>query len=83
MKRYTRGEAIRAKCLECSCGSSHEVRLCPVADCALYRYRLGYEEREADELSRNCGEIQNGQDATEFSAQNESKEESTIVIAAN
>lgn len=43
MVRLTRGEAIRAKCLDCCCGSAYEVRLCPCSDCALYRYRLGRE----------------------------------------
>jgi hypothetical protein len=33
--------AIRAKCLDCTCGSSNEVQLCPVTDCSLYPYRLG------------------------------------------
>ena len=35
-------KAIRQKCLECSNGSSHEVRLCPINDCALYEYRSGH-----------------------------------------
>lgn len=35
-------KAIRAKCLDCMCGSAHEVRLCPSADCALHQYRLGH-----------------------------------------
>lgn len=34
-------KAIRAKCLDCSGGSSKEVRLCPVTDCPLYPYRFG------------------------------------------
>jgi hypothetical protein len=34
-------KAIRRKCLDCCCGSSHEVDLCPVTDCSLYPYRLG------------------------------------------
>lgn len=34
-------KAIRAKCLECSCGSPSEVKLCPMTDCALYEFRLG------------------------------------------
>ena len=33
--------AIRAKCLDCSGYSTHEVKLCPVIDCALYAFRLG------------------------------------------
>ena len=33
--------AIRAKCLDCSGDSSHEVKFCPITDCALYAYRMG------------------------------------------
>jgi len=38
---YTPLKSIRRKCLDCCCGSSHEVSLCPVKDCALYSYRFG------------------------------------------
>ena len=34
-------KAIRAKCLECSCESPYEVRMCPIEDCALYPFRFG------------------------------------------
>lgn len=34
-------KAIRAKCLDCSCGSKQEVRLCTVTRCDLYPYRFG------------------------------------------
>jgi len=34
-------QAIRKKCLDCSCGSPKEVRLCPVKNCPLYAFRLG------------------------------------------
>ena len=34
-------KTIRAKCLDCSGGSSHEVRLCVIPECVLYPYRLG------------------------------------------
>ena len=34
-------KAMRAKCLDCCCGSPKEVRLCPVIECALYPYRFG------------------------------------------
>lgn len=34
--------AIRAKCLDCSCGSANEVRLCPIMDCPLYPFRSGH-----------------------------------------
>ena len=48
MKRLTRGEAIRAKCLDCMCGQSAEVRKCPCRDCPLFPYRLGSEKRAAE-----------------------------------
>jgi hypothetical protein len=35
-------KAIRAKCLDCMCGSHNEVRLCPSEKCPLYAYRLGH-----------------------------------------
>lgn len=34
-------KAIRAKCLDCCCGSAHEVRLCVCTDCTLWPFRLG------------------------------------------
>ena len=34
-------KAIRAKCLDCCCGSYSEVRHCLVKNCALYPYRMG------------------------------------------
>ena len=34
-------QAIRAKCLDCSAGSSNEVKLCEILDCALHYYRFG------------------------------------------
>lgn len=40
-KHLTPLKAIRAKCLDCSAGIMAEVRLCPVANCALYPYRMG------------------------------------------
>lgn len=41
-KRISPLKAIRLKCLECSCGSSYEVKLCPVTRCALYPFRDGH-----------------------------------------
>lgn len=51
-------KAIRAKCLDCSCGSSNEVKLCPVTKCALYPFRFGknpyrkHREYTPDELEQ-------------------------------
>lgn len=41
MKKITPMRAIRAKCLDCVCGSANEVKLCPSDDCPLYMYRKG------------------------------------------
>lgn len=34
-------KAIRAKCIDCCCGSSNEVKLCTVTSCPLYDFRFG------------------------------------------
>ena len=34
-------KAIRLKCLDCCCGSAHEVKMCPVKNCPLHLFRLG------------------------------------------
>ena len=46
MERITRAKAIRLKCLDCCCGSAHEVRACVCRDCTLWRFRFGYEVTE-------------------------------------
>ena len=46
-------KAIRAKCLECSNGSSNEVKLCPIKDCALYEYRTGHRPTTGEEKKKN------------------------------
>ena len=40
-KRLTPMKAIRAKCIDCCCGSLKEVRLCQCYDCPLYDLRFG------------------------------------------
>ena len=34
-------KAIKAKCIDCCCGSFAEVKLCENADCALHPFRFG------------------------------------------
>lgn len=34
-------KAIRAKCLDCCCEQTSEVKLCPVSACPLHPFRLG------------------------------------------
>lgn len=41
MSKVTPMRAIRAKCLDCCCGSQMEVRTCPAENCPLYPYRFG------------------------------------------
>ena len=40
-KKLTYRLAVKAKCLQCCCGSLKEVKNCPCTDCALYPFRLG------------------------------------------
>lgn len=41
LKRQSRGDALRAKCLDCCAGSVAEVRRCALIDCALWPFRMG------------------------------------------
>ncbi len=34
-------KAIRAKCVDCSCGNMAEVKRCPLESCPLHPYRFG------------------------------------------
>ena len=66
-KRLTPIKAIRAKCLDCCCGNSNEVKLCTCTGCALYPYREGHnpfiqkqewtEERTAAQKARMAQNI--------------------------
>lgn len=40
-KRVAPLKAIRTKCLDCCCGSAHEVKMCPCLNCSLYPFRMG------------------------------------------
>ncbi len=40
---------IRRRCLDCVCGSAHEVRMCHLSDCPSWPYRFGRNPR-ADDL---------------------------------
>jgi hypothetical protein len=46
VERLTRGQAIKAKCLDCCCGQYLEVKKCTVTGCPLWIYRLGKEVGE-------------------------------------
>ena len=50
-KRLTRGQAIRAKCLDCCGGQKAEVRRCHIRDCPLWPYRMGREQADSGKTS--------------------------------
>jgi len=45
----SRGEAIRAYCIDCCCGEILKITDCPDQGCPLWRYRLGSEKRSMGE----------------------------------
>jgi hypothetical protein len=47
-------KAIRLHCLDCSGGSTKEVRLCVISDCPLYPYRFGRNPKK-----KGQGQIEN------------------------
>lgn len=56
-------KAIRAKCLDCCCGSINEVKACPKDGihsdyCPLWRYRLGKRPKRVENPLDTWGEIQ-------------------------
>lgn len=51
--------AIRAKCVECCCGSLKEVAECRVKSCALYPFRMGenpFNKKTRERMAREAGE---------------------------
>ena len=73
--RITRSKAIRLKCLDCMCGQSNEVKLCPASNCPLYTYRLGYEiDSEGNRITRHKGSknaFQNGKNDLRYEPKDE------------
>lgn len=51
----TRAKAIRAKCLDCSCWNSAEVRKCPITTCALWPFRFGSTQRPKGKVLDGTG----------------------------
>lgn len=49
-------KAIRAKCLDCSCGQWYEVKTCPITGCPLYQYRFGHNPALAGKRKNNLTE---------------------------
>lgn len=46
-KKLTAMKAIRAKCLQCACGQTSEIKECTVTTCALYPFRMGHAPKPA------------------------------------
>jgi hypothetical protein len=68
-------KAIRAKCLDCSCGSRSEVANCVVKTCALYPFRMGrnpwrveVSESQREASRRNAARLKGTAKITEPSA---------------
>ena len=45
--------AIRLKCLDCVCGATKEVELCPVKKCSLWPFRFGKRPSTARKHGKN------------------------------
>lgn len=75
----TFGRAIRAKCLDCACGSQAEIRSCPIELCPLFPFRFGrnpyrpkkeYSEEERARLAEHLRQIRLGKAQEDGSAMN-------------
>ena len=53
MEVLTPIKAIRAKCIDCSCGSLREVRECHMKDCTLWPYRMGKRPKNDKYIDNN------------------------------
>jgi len=51
---FTRGKAIRQKCLDCTCWQLAEIRLCTAKTCALFPFRMG-SVKKAQEIEKTPG----------------------------
>jgi hypothetical protein len=49
--------AVRAKCLDCSGGSSNEVALCTSTGCPLFVYRSGHRPKTGEAKPRSAAQI--------------------------
>jgi hypothetical protein len=57
MSKLTPMKAIRAKCLDCSCGSRKEVSECLIPDCPLYPYRFGKRPKNVKPCSNESTKV--------------------------
>jgi len=56
MAKLTPIKAIRAKCLDCSCGQYKEVSLCPAKNCPLWEYRNGHRPKGEENIMEDNAE---------------------------
>lgn len=59
LERISRGDAVRAKCLDCMVGNAAEVRRCCDVACALWPFRMGsdpFREKPSDEQRQAAAE---------------------------
>lgn len=67
--------AIRAKCMECSCGNTAEVRNCVIPRCPLYPYRFGHNPARAGIGSKSPAFLQKASSTSDSTQSNRSKGE--------
>lgn len=67
-------KSIRAKCLDCCCGSPQEVRFCPTQNCPLWPYRMGKRPTTPGAVA----EKEKGDVAHAFFEENEDQREGNI-----
>ena len=65
-RRISPLKAIRLKCLDCCCGSAHEVKLCPVEKCPLHHYRFGKNPNRAGLTNSGSFEKKENGSANDF-----------------
>ena len=70
IEKSTPLRAIRAKCLDCCCGSAREVRLCSCFSCALWGYRKGHNPARAG-VGGNHSTVKKPRSRADIGAQNE------------
>lgn len=70
-------KAIRAKCLDCCCGNTAEVRRCTAVKCTLYPYRMGKRPKVGGDTTESVTAANTQESPHIFTA--ETKEESPLV----